>query len=85
MIWGTVIIFGTANSVNLTDGLDGLAAGSAAFVCGFLALVGFVQWRHPGIYARAQRPRPRPGGDGDGRCLCRLSVVERRSGEDNHG
>ena len=51
VIWGTVIIFGTANSVNLTDGLDGLAAGSAAFVCGFLALVGFVQYRHPGIYA----------------------------------
>ena len=50
VIWGTVIIFGTANSVNLTDGLDGLAAGSAAFVCGFLALVGFVQYRHPGIY-----------------------------------
>jgi len=36
--------------VNLTDGLDGLAAGSAAFVCGFLALVGFVQYRHPSIY-----------------------------------
>ena len=50
MIWGTVVIFGTANSVNLTDGLDGLAAGSAAFVFGFLALVGFVQYRHPGIY-----------------------------------
>ncbi len=50
VIWGTVIIYGTANSVNLTDGLDGLAAGSAAFVCGFLALVGFVQYRHPGIY-----------------------------------
>jgi phospho-N-acetylmuramoyl-pentapeptide-transferase len=50
VIWGTLIIFGTANSVNLTDGLDGLAAGSAAFVCGFLALVGFVQYRHPGIY-----------------------------------
>jgi phospho-N-acetylmuramoyl-pentapeptide-transferase len=50
VIWGTLIIFGTANSVNLTDGLDGLAAGSTAFVCGFLALVGFVQYRHPGIY-----------------------------------
>jgi phospho-N-acetylmuramoyl-pentapeptide-transferase len=51
VIWGTVIIFGTANSVNLTDGLDGLAAGSAVFVCACLALVGFVQYRHPGIYA----------------------------------
>src|ERR1017187_9221906 len=50
VIWGSVIIYGTANSVNLTDGLDGLAAGSAAFVCGFLALVGFIQYRHPGIY-----------------------------------
>jgi phospho-N-acetylmuramoyl-pentapeptide-transferase len=50
VIWGTFIIYATANSVNLTDGLDGLAAGSAAFVFGFLALVGFVQYRHPNIY-----------------------------------
>jgi len=50
VLWGTFIIYGTANSLNLTDGLDGLAAGSAAFVFGFLALAGFVQYRHPGIY-----------------------------------
>ena len=60
VIWGTLIIFGTANSVNLTDGLDGLAAGSAAFVCGFLALVGFVQYRHPAIYKPCTRPSTSP-------------------------
>ncbi|MGD1011046.1 MAG: phospho-N-acetylmuramoyl-pentapeptide-transferase [Acidimicrobiales bacterium] len=50
VVWGVLIIYATANSVNLTDGLDGLAAGSAAFVFAFLALVGFIQYRHPEIY-----------------------------------
>jgi len=28
-VWATLIIVGTSNAVNLTDGLDGLASGSA--------------------------------------------------------
>ncbi len=50
VIWGTVIIIGSANAVNLTDGLDGLAAGSSSVVYACLALIGFVQYRHPHIY-----------------------------------
>jgi phospho-N-acetylmuramoyl-pentapeptide-transferase len=34
------IIVGTANSVNLTDGLDGLAAGVSAIVMSFFAMIG---------------------------------------------
>ena len=30
--WAILIVYATANAVNLTDGLDGLAAGSSAFV-----------------------------------------------------
>src|SRR5271165_5302560 len=32
VIWGTLIVLGSANAVNLTDGLDGLAAGSSSIV-----------------------------------------------------
>jgi len=50
VIWGSLIIISSANAVNLTDGLDGLAAGSSSLVYACLALVGFVQYRHPHIY-----------------------------------
>jgi phospho-N-acetylmuramoyl-pentapeptide-transferase len=46
-----VIITATTNAVNLTDGLDGLVAGSAAMVMGAYTLVTFIQFRsscHPG-------------------------------------
>ena len=45
-----LMMLGTTNAVNLTDGLDGLAAGSA--ILGFMAflVIGFWQFRHPGIY-----------------------------------
>jgi phospho-N-acetylmuramoyl-pentapeptide-transferase len=36
-----VVITGSSNAVNLTDGLDGLAAGSVVLVAGVLALVAF--------------------------------------------
>ncbi len=37
-----VVITGSSNAVNLTDGLDGLAAGSVVLVAGVLALVAFL-------------------------------------------
>jgi len=50
VVWATVIIAATANAVNLTDGLDGLAAGSATFGFATLAVIGYWQFRHPAIY-----------------------------------
>jgi phospho-N-acetylmuramoyl-pentapeptide-transferase len=45
-----VILTASANAVNLTDGLDGLVAGSGALVYGAYVLVGFWQFRNPSFY-----------------------------------
>jgi phospho-N-acetylmuramoyl-pentapeptide-transferase len=50
VVWATLIIVGSANAVNLTDGLDGLAAGSSTFCFACLAIIGYWQYRHFGIY-----------------------------------
>src|SRR3984957_19371025 len=44
------VVIGTSNAVNLTDGLDGLAAGSGTFCFGVLAIIGYWQFRHFAIY-----------------------------------
>lgn len=44
------VIVATSNAVNLTDGLDGLAAGSATFCFGVLSIIGYWQFRHYSIY-----------------------------------
>jgi len=41
-----VIISATSNAVNLTDGLDGLAAGAAAMGLGAYTLITFIQYRN---------------------------------------
>lgn len=43
LIWIAVIGIATSNSVNLTDGLDGLAAGAGVFVVGAYSLIAFWQ------------------------------------------
>ena len=50
VVWATVIIAASANAVNLTDGLDGLAAGSSTFCFACLAIIGYWQYRHLAIY-----------------------------------
>jgi len=47
VIIGYVIITATSNAVNLTDGLDGLAAGASSMVFGAFTLISFLQFRHP--------------------------------------
>ena len=44
------VIVATSNAVNLTDGLDGLAAGSGSFCFGVLSIIGYWQYRHFHIY-----------------------------------
>ena len=75
----------TANGVNLTDGLDGLVAGSSALVFGAFVLIAFWQSRNPELLQHRRCPR-------SGRLLCSRSrwcagipVVERRPREDHHG
>ena len=50
LIWATLVVVGTANAVNLTDGLDGLASGSATFCFACLSIIGYWQFRHLSIY-----------------------------------
>jgi phospho-N-acetylmuramoyl-pentapeptide-transferase len=45
-----LLIAGTTNAVNLTDGLDGLAAGSALYAFGAMTVIGFWAFRHPDVY-----------------------------------
>lgn len=43
IVWIMVIVTATTNAVNVTDGLDGLAAGSAIFAFGAYLIIGFWQ------------------------------------------
>lgn len=45
-----LMITASSNAVNLTDGLDGLAVGSAAQVLGAFVVIAFWQFRHPIFY-----------------------------------
>jgi phospho-N-acetylmuramoyl-pentapeptide-transferase len=49
-IWAVLVIYAAANAVNLTDGLDGLAAGSSALVFAAFMIIAFTEFRHPDIY-----------------------------------
>jgi phospho-N-acetylmuramoyl-pentapeptide-transferase len=46
-LWAVLLILGASNAVNLTDGLDGLAAGSGALVFSAYVFVGYWIFRHP--------------------------------------
>jgi phospho-N-acetylmuramoyl-pentapeptide-transferase len=44
VIWALLIVAGTSNAVNLTDGMDGLAAGASVMVFGAYTLIGIWQF-----------------------------------------
>ncbi len=44
------VLVGASNAVNLTDGLDGLAAGSSTFCFSVLAILGYWIFRHERIF-----------------------------------
>ncbi|HMC38949.1 MAG TPA: phospho-N-acetylmuramoyl-pentapeptide-transferase [Acidimicrobiales bacterium] len=50
VIFAVLVIVGCSNAVNLTDGLDGLAAGSSTFAFAAFAVIGFYQLKHFGLY-----------------------------------
>ncbi|MCP5027060.1 MAG: phospho-N-acetylmuramoyl-pentapeptide-transferase [Actinomycetia bacterium] len=50
VIWGVVLIYGASNAVNLTDGLDGLAAGSGTLTFAAYVVIGFFAFRNPDLY-----------------------------------
>ena len=49
-LWAVLLISGSANAVNLTDGLDGLAAGASTFCFGAFGVIAFWQFRYPDAY-----------------------------------
>ncbi len=50
VVWCVLLIMGSSNAVNLTDGLDGLAAGSSLFAFGAFTVIGFWAFRNSAIY-----------------------------------
>jgi phospho-N-acetylmuramoyl-pentapeptide-transferase len=46
VVWVFVVLAASSNSVNLTDGLDGLASGSSIFVFSAYVFIAFWQFRH---------------------------------------
>lgn len=51
--WATLavlLVLATTNAVNLTDGLDGLAAGASSFAFSAFVVICFIGFRHPDIY-----------------------------------
>ena len=50
-IWVFLLIVGTSNAVNLTDGLDGLAAGASGLALAGFTLIAFWQFRNPLDYS----------------------------------
>jgi len=50
VVFAVFVMVGTSNAVNLTDGLDGLAAGSSTLCFAVLAIMGYWIFRHVAIY-----------------------------------
>lgn len=51
VVWVLVMITGSANGVNLADGMDGLAGGSSALVVASYTVIAFWQFRNPDVYS----------------------------------
>ena len=46
VVWVLLMLIGSANGVNLADGMDGLAAGASALVVGAYTIIAFWKWRN---------------------------------------
>ena len=84
-IMAVVVIYAMTNAVNLTDGLDGLAAGSSIFAFAAYTVIAFWGFRHIAVYSdesfldTAVVAAAMLGG------VRRVPVVERGAGPDLHG
>ena len=56
IVWAGMIIWATTNAVNVTDGLDGLAAGSALMGFGAFTIIAYWSFRNPEIYRTVVNP-----------------------------
>lgn len=57
VLWAGMIIWATTNAVNVTDGLDGLAGGSALMAFGAFTIIGYWAFRNDiGIYSAVVNP-----------------------------
>jgi phospho-N-acetylmuramoyl-pentapeptide-transferase len=50
VVFAVLVLVGTSNAVNITDGVDGLAAGSGTFCFAVLSIMGYWIFRHEAIY-----------------------------------
>jgi phospho-N-acetylmuramoyl-pentapeptide-transferase len=50
VVFAVLVMVGTSNAVNITDGVDGLAAGTSTFAFAVLAIIGYWIFRHETIY-----------------------------------
>jgi len=56
VVWAGMIIWATTNAVNVTDGLDGLASGSALMGFGAFTIIAYWAFRNPDIYGTVVNP-----------------------------
>ncbi len=56
VLWAGAIIWATTNAVNVTDGLDGLAGGSALMGFGAFMIIAYWAFRNPSVYGAVVNP-----------------------------
>lgn len=56
VVWAGLIVWATTNAVNVTDGLDGLAAGSALMGFGAFTIIAYWSFRNPDFYGEVVNP-----------------------------
>ncbi len=56
VVWAGLIVWATTNAVNVTDGLDGLAGGSALMGFGAFMIIAYWAFRNPEVYGAVVNP-----------------------------
>ncbi|MCO5329121.1 MAG: phospho-N-acetylmuramoyl-pentapeptide-transferase [Ilumatobacteraceae bacterium] len=56
VLWAGSVVFATTNAVNVTDGLDGLAAGAALLGFGAYTVIAYLGFRTPTVYPDLVNP-----------------------------